>query len=469
MDEDINNRTFDGNSFKTPKMKTKTFSLRKIKSSYNYSNINTEPFSSSKKPLNSKTHLNLPHKFLTRHYSVKQFHTEANKKFTNKTLDINNNNSNNNYIKKKDKYKNLNIEIDKYNFRNNQSNKISNTDNNKSNENKKLINNKIDKKENINQKSKPKKIFEKKNSKNELRTNKKDGKAKLLNYNSNEKKEKLINENKKYKNEDCTKIKKEKINKSINIQKDENKYINNKGINKKEKNITKNENKIIDINRKKEDQLTNKQNIENKNGKKIKDLKILNNKETIKNNQKVYNTIETESDIKKGENNIQIKNSHLNINSFNIIPVPLEKLISPKNNNHINLSFNEKIKDTKLSPKMKKTISYGKINTKEKEKIETKLNEKGKKEENLTKLSKRDKEKINKKILTPRKIDIKENRRNSININNNNNFNSAKSNIKTKKQEFLYVPHIVLDPLDVLNNQIEIILSRFEEKNKKFK
>ena len=35
--------------------------------------------------------------------------------------------------------------------------------------------------------------------------------------------------------------------------------------------------------------------------------------------------------------------------------------------------------------------------------------------------------------------------------------------IKTKKQEFLYVPHIVLDPLDVLNNQIEIILSRFEE------
>ena len=78
MDEDINNRTFDGNTYKTPKMKTKTFSLRKTKSSYNYSKINTEPFSTSKKTYNSKTHLNLANKFLTRNYSVKQFHTKNN-------------------------------------------------------------------------------------------------------------------------------------------------------------------------------------------------------------------------------------------------------------------------------------------------------------------------------------------------------------------------------------------------------
>ena len=31
--------------------------------------------------------------------------------------------------------------------------------------------------------------------------------------------------------------------------------------------------------------------------------------------------------------------------------------------------------------------------------------------------------------------------------------------------EFLYLPHIILDPLDVLKNQIEIVLQKYEEIN----
>ena len=53
-----------------------------------------------------------------------------------------------------------------------------------------------------------------------------------------------------------------------------------------------------------------------------------------------------------------------------------------------------------------------------------------------------------------------------MNTNNKNNMNSIKPTTKPKKQEFLYIPHIVLDPLDVLKNQIEIILSKYDTKIK---
>ena len=53
-----------------------------------------------------------------------------------------------------------------------------------------------------------------------------------------------------------------------------------------------------------------------------------------------------------------------------------------------------------------------------------------------------------------------------MNTNNKNNMNSIKPTTKSKKQEFLYIPHIVLDLLDVLKNQIEIILSKYDTKIK---
>ena len=77
----------------------------------------------------------------------------------------------------------------------------------------------------------------------------------------------------------------------------------------------------------------------------------------------------------------------------------------------------------------------------------------------------KEKEIINKNILKPKKdIDF-------IPINRNdtrNNLNSARQQTRTKRIEFLYLPHIILDPLDVLNNQIEIILQKYEDKIKKF-
>ena len=45
-------------------------------------------------------------------------------------------------------------------------------------------------------------------------------------------------------------------------------------------------------------------------------------------------------------------------------------------------------------------------------------------------------------------------------------MNSARQYSRTRSMEFLYLPHIILDPLDVLNNQIEIVLQKYEDKIK---
>ena len=51
------------------------------------------------------------------------------------------------------------------------------------------------------------------------------------------------------------------------------------------------------------------------------------------------------------------------------------------------------------------------------------------------------------------------------NLNNSKkNLNKSMHSSSSKKIEFLYLPHIVLDPLDVLKNQIEIILQKYEDK-----
>ena len=53
------------------------------------------------------------------------------------------------------------------------------------------------------------------------------------------------------------------------------------------------------------------------------------------------------------------------------------------------------------------------------------------------------------------------------NLNNSKkNLNKSMHSSSSKKIEFLYLPHIVLDPLDVLKNQIEIILQKYEDKIK---
>ena len=88
-----------------------------------------------------------------------------------------------------------------------------------------------------------------------------------------------------------------------------------------------------------------------------------------------------------------------------------------------------------------------------------------KKTKSFSSLNIHEKEKINKNLLKQKKeletIPI------SINKNNSQkNINSERLKSKTKKIEFLYLPHIVLDPLDVLINQIEIILQKYEEKMK---
>ena len=184
------------------------------------------------------------------------------------------------------------------------------------------------------------------------------------------------------------------------------------------------------------------------------------------------------------------KKINLKSNCLNVIPLPSRKSVSPKNMSY-HLPFDKSLLDPKkeyiFSPKItNRVISFEKFRSKEetkkiesKDKENIKDKEKDKEKEKVkdiekekenekknNKVIKKDKEKINKNILTPKKIDIKETKRNSVGSNKNNNTNSGRASSKTKKQEFLYIPHIVLDPLDVLKNQIEIILSQYDEKLK---
>ena len=425
MNGDIYNRTFDKNIYKTPKLKTRTLCIKKTKSSYNTLRLSNEPASTSKKLYNSKTHLALVSRFLNHQNSVKQFNTINNHKM-NKTDDLNNNS-----INKINKNKKLHLKKDESTTQINQSIKYIKPDNNKKN----II--KLRKKEEINNMKADKKIVENKSGKNkiikenELKTNKKENDELLQ-----------INKNK----IEILKVNKDKIKEKSQNNKDD-------GINKK---IKENKNNKLNI-------------IDDKNEKKDK---ILKNKQILKRNDKKFNTISNIYEHKKEEKIIRPKKPNLIINTINIIPLPPRKSASPKNISH-NLSFPEKIVATKNSPKSKKMISFGVNNPKEKQKIsdsndkeneKNKENKKNKDKDKSTKLSKKDKEKINKKILTPKKIEIKENSRNSNT--NNKNINSAKTASKTKKSEFLYIPHIILDPLDVLKNQIEIILLKYENKIK---
>ena len=241
-------------------------------------------------------------------------------------------------------------------------------------------------------------------------------------------------ENQEQKNIKCKK--REKIKDNKNEKKEELKKNNNK-----EKNDDKNYSKT-EINKK---EGNSKQNIENKKENKIKNLK-----KDIKN--KAYNTFNNKSNSE--------------INSLEVNHLSPGKSISPKKFH--NLSLDQKITGEKISPRRKKILPNGNKaqNEKEKEKENTNESKKKVEEKKITKLAKKDKEKINKNILISKKEE-KEYKKNLNNTNNLNNLNSPKLTIKAKKHEFLYIPHIVLDPLDVLKNQIEIVLSQFDDKLKK--
>ena len=417
MDEDLKNRTFDKYIFKTPKIKTRNLCLRKTKSFYNNSKLETEPSSTSKKVYSTKTHLALVSKFLTHQNSVKQFNTINNSKIMNKTFDVNKNGS-----KIHIKNKKLNIQIEKDDFQNKT---ILKTDFN-------------NKKKNI----KPEKKDEKNdNFKNKTTENKKIKnriKDLKLNKSNKEKKNTIINEKGKFEN--INKIKTKEKNEDKNNKNEIKAKIKDEKKDKIFKNIKedKDNSKINEI--KKE----NKINI-------IKGIK----KEVNKRNNKRYNTINISNihDNIKEEKTIKSTKLSLEINKLNIIPLPPRKSASPKSTNH-NLTFDTKsleINDIKYSPKTnKKIISFEKSY-----KEDTKKIEKIEKENSDHKTIKKDKERINKGILTPKKIEVK-------NKNNKNHIISSKE----EKREFLYIPHIVLDPLEVLKNQVEIILSQFENKIK---
>ena len=208
-------------------------------------------------------------------------------------------------------------------------------------------------------------------------------------------------------------------------------------IDKKEKNEVKDE---------KENEKNDK-NIEEKKSKKRIVIRKENKTKSLKNENlgKMYNTY----DGKKEDRNM--KEKKINLKLSNVIPLNGRKSISPKNTNH-SQTFTKS-----SSPK----------NHKEKEPIKVE------RKENSIKVIKKDKTGIDKNLLTPKKKEIKKSMLNLENSNgdsNSNNkkhsLNSAKPAIKSKKEEFLYIPHIVLDPLDVLKNQIEIILRQFNDRLK---
>ena len=162
-----------------------------------------------------------------------------------------------------------------------------------------------------------------------------------------------------------------------------------------------------------------------------KNLKILNNKKTIEKEKlllKINKNKNTDKNILNGKK--------INSKSLNIIPLPFKRNNAPQK--IMNKTFQ---KNERNSPKLiKKTKSFSSLNIHEKEKIN----------KNLLK---------QKKELETIPISINKN-------NSQKNINSERLKSRTKKIEFLYLPHIVLDPLDVLINQIEIILQKYEEKMK---
>ena len=258
-------------------------------------------------------------------------------------------------------------------------------------------------------------------------------------------KKKMIKVERKENNKD-SKNKKKNIENNDDKKNSENKdkqNIKEGEINDNKLNQEKNE--VKDEEDKKKDD--NNNNLEEKKIKKKVVIRKENKTKSLKNENlgKMYNTY----DGKKEDKNM--KEKKLNLKLSNAIPLNGRKSVSPKNANH-SQSFTKS-----KSPK----------NNKEKEPIKVE------RKENSIKVIKKDKTVIDKNLLTPKRKEIKKSLLNldtsngDSNTNNKkHNLNSAKPVIKTKKEEFLYIPHIVLDPLDVLKNQIEIILRQFNDRLK---
>ena len=173
-------------------------------------------------------------------------------------------------------------------------------------------------------------------------------------------------------------------------------------------------------------------------------------------NQRKNNTIENNTKNKEENKKELIENSIKNVklksNSLNIIPLPSNKnSSSPRFKNKIK----EKINGVSPSSIKNKPFSLENNNTKENSIKEFK---------NQNKSFMNNKEIINKNILKEKnKLEIIPiSRKNSC-----NNLNSAKQYSRKRSMEFLYLPHIILDPLDVLKNQIEIVLQKYEDKIKR--
>ena len=141
------------------------------------------------------------------------------------------------------------------------------------------------------------------------------------------------------------------------------------------------------------------------------------------------NGVNSKEEKKIEKNSNKINESKLSASkSLNIIPLTLKKF-----------SGSPKIFNNSGSPKiLRKTNSLKSIKNKA---LENEINLKNGKEKNI----------IN-----------QNNMRSSL----RNSPNSANPKSKSKSVEFLYLPHIILDPLDVLNNQIEIILQNYEDEIK---
>ena len=245
-----------------------------------------------------------------------------------------------------------------------------------------------------------------------------------------------------------------KINESKDKQNIINKESNNEVIKEGESNDDKLNEEKIENKEKKDNKKDNNNNSNNNEEKKIKKIIIRKeNKTKSLNNEnlgKMYNTY----DEKKEERDM--KEKKINLKLSNVIPLNGRKSASPKNINH-NQTFKKNFSERKNSPKTNKE--------KEPIKVERK--------ENSIKVIKKDKTGMDKNLLTPKKKEIKKSILNLENANEDsisskkkNNLNSAKPTIKTKREEFLYIPHIVLDPFDVLKNQIEIILRQFNDRLK---
>jgi len=161
--------------------------------------------------------------------------------------------------------------------------------------------------------------------------------------------------------------------------------------------------------------------------------------------------IKNDKNIKEDKNKI-INKQKLISKNLNIIPLPIKK-----NSETIKNSNKIFIKNIKSSPRL---LNKNQLFTDKRENNQLKSKTEPK---NSNKDFIKDKEKINKNILKSKNeigiIPIKRNNTQKI-------INSASPSSRTKKFEFLYIPHIILDPLDVLNNQIEIILQKYEDKIK---